>query len=235
MDIALKKNKGAETVRISGKNQKVFIYYKNDYDVDKIEESKRISVIIDEVSKNDSKVSQAGGLIVSSNGEYEKDEVYISARVNFFETQKLNQSKDDQSQDTDQSLAEEKQGNDSLKASGQVQTSNKSKVLDVIEIEIDSIRVLFFASKKIINKDLLNDLGVIDVMIVSLDENLEAQVKSVSKVDPQIVIPLSDDQKLIEKFKNEVGGKSSETKKYKCKSTDFSSEDFVLEVIVLEK
>jgi hypothetical protein len=107
--------------------------------------------------------------------------------------------------------------------------------IDFVEIEAERVRVLYTSTATEIKKDLLSDLGLIDVMILKVEEKFDQQVKSVSAIDPQILIPIFTEGVDKDKFKKEVGSKFEEEKKLKCKASDFTNEDYVTQGIILEQ
>lgn len=109
-----------------------------------------------------------------------------------------------------------------------------SDQLDLIEVEIDGVRVLYCGSDTPLNKKLLAQLGVIDVLLIRVGSDITQQVKTVSSVDPQVVIPMGLDKETVEKFKHELGTVFTPEKKFKAKAVDFAAEEYVLRGIELE-
>lgn len=110
----------------------------------------------------------------------------------------------------------------------------EEKAIDLVELEAEGVRVLYSSSTTEVRRDLLNDMGVIDVMVLFVQPEFQKQVKSVSAVDPQILIPVFAEGVDQERFKKEVGAKFESESKYKCKAIDFMNEEYVLQGVVLE-
>lgn len=107
-------------------------------------------------------------------------------------------------------------------------------MMNFIEIEVENVRVLYYSAASEINRDLVNQIGVIDVLILGVFKDFENQVKAVSVIDPQILVPVFGPNVDIEKFKSEVGAKFDEEKKFKCSASDFSNEEYVLHGVILQ-
>lgn len=105
--------------------------------------------------------------------------------------------------------------------------------IDMVEVEAEGIRVLYYAASEEINRDVLNQIGVIDILVLQIGPEYAKQIKTVSIIDPQVLIPVFTEGVDVEKFKADVGVKFEETNKYKCKSTDFALEEYVLHGVLL--
>ncbi len=113
------------------------------------------------------------------------------------------------------------------------QSAADSGELDIVEVEADGVRVLLVSIAQNLPKEILSDLGVIDVLILQLvSGSLSEQLKIVNTVDPQLVIPVGE-QADVDKFKTELGVTFQVEKKLKLRSIDFENEDFVLRGIEL--
>jgi hypothetical protein len=113
------------------------------------------------------------------------------------------------------------------------QSAVDSGELDIVEVEADGVRVLLVSTAQNLPKEILSDLGVIDVLVLQLvNGSLSEQLKIVNTVDPQLVIPVGA-QADVDKFKTELGVTFQPEKKLKLKSADFENEDFVLRGIEL--
>ncbi len=113
------------------------------------------------------------------------------------------------------------------------QSAVDSGELDIVEVEADGVRVLLVSTAQNLPKEILSDLGVIDVLVLQLvSGSLSEQLKIVNTVDPQLVIPVGA-QAEVDKFKSELGVTFQQEKKLKLKSADFENEDFVLRGIEL--
>lgn len=117
---------------------------------------------------------------------------------------------------------------------GEDEASASSANLDVVEVEAEGVRVMYYASAKAVNKKLIADMGVIDVLVLEVASDFSQQLKAVSSIDPQIVVPVSADKELLGKFKTELGANFTEEKKLKVKSTDFANEEYVMQGVQLE-
>jgi hypothetical protein len=107
-----------------------------------------------------------------------------------------------------------------------------AEALDLVEVELDGVRVLVYGDAKDVNKQLLEQLGVIDVLVIEVAENFEQQLKAVSTVDPQVVIPVGNSE-LVTKFLTELGVVSTTEKKFKAKAADFATEEYILKALQL--
>lgn len=113
------------------------------------------------------------------------------------------------------------------------QSAADSGELDIVEVEADGVRVLLVSTSQNLPKEILSDLGVIDVLVLQLVSGaLSEQLKIVNTVDPQLIIPVGA-QADVDKFKTELGVTFQTEKKLKLKSADFENEDFVLRGIEL--
>jgi hypothetical protein len=202
------KSKKKNAIDIVGKNQTVRIITTEASQSD-LPDDDKIYVLANSSADEHTDINKSGFLTVSTTGEYEQKEVFISSQLNNVEKKKENLS--------------------------EKEASELQKIIDVIEIEIDGVRILYFRDDSKLDKDTLNNLGIVDIMIVDLGENVKQQVKEVSTVDPQVVIPYTiDKSEELDKFKSELEIKFDEEKKYKAKQTDFSSEDYVLSGVILK-
>lgn len=111
--------------------------------------------------------------------------------------------------------------------------SSGNELIDLVEVEAEGIRVLYYASNEEINRDLLNQIGVIDILVLQVDANYSKQIKTVSVIDPQVLVPMFADGVDKEKFKTEVGVKFEEVNKYKVKAGDFANEEYILHGVIL--
>lgn len=100
--------------------------------------------------------------------------------------------------------------------------------LDLVEIELDGVRTLFFNGNKEIDHKVLDDIGVVDVLVMRLAGDAKTLNKTVSAVDPQIVIPLGGSAELKTSFKSELGIEFESTDTFSANQADFASEDYVL-------
>lgn len=111
--------------------------------------------------------------------------------------------------------------------------STANGLIDLVEIESEGIRVLYYTATEEINRDVLNQIGVIDVLVLQVEANYTKQLKTISIIDPQVLIPVFTNGVDVEKFKPEIGVKFEEMAKYKCKASDFDNEEYMLHGVLL--
>lgn len=105
--------------------------------------------------------------------------------------------------------------------------------LNMVEVEIDGIRILYYSATSEINKEALNEIGLVDILVLSVNKDFTNQLRAVSVIDPQVLIPIYNEGVDQEKFRAEIGVKFEQRKKYKCKVNDFSQEDYKLQAVEL--
>jgi hypothetical protein len=202
------KSKSKNAIDIKGKNKQVRIIT-TETEIDDLPDDDNLYVLVQSPEDEHTSLNDKGHLVVCTTGEYEQDEIFISTQVNNVE----------------------KKREDEEVVSGKT----LQKVLDIVEVEVDGVRVMYFRDDMRIDKDTLNQIGIVDIMIVDVGDNVKQQLKEVNSVDPQIVVPFSVDAgDRYDEFKSEIEIKFSEEKKIKAKQSDFSSEDYVLQGIELK-
>jgi hypothetical protein len=114
--------------------------------------------------------------------------------------------------------------------------STSAAVTDVIEAEVDKVRIAYISSDIELNKEILESLGVIHVLILEVVDNFEKQLKVIGQIDPQLLVPIASEglaKDRFDKFISDLGVKFEEINKYKAKSTDFANEEYVMQGILL--
>lgn len=106
--------------------------------------------------------------------------------------------------------------------------------LDLIEIEVENIRVLVYLADEVIEREVLKSLGVIDIMILPVTNPEMAVSQMLGVIDPRVLLMTDIKAGAAEKFATTAAINFEKTKKYKCKQSDFSGEEFLLEGIILE-
>lgn len=118
------------------------------------------------------------------------------------------------------------------------QTNDKmmeDPLIDVVEVEIDGMRVLYYFAEEEFDKSLFDTIGDIDVMVLNICENQQHQIKAVGVVDPKILIPVSNNPELQQKFIKELGIQAAEPMdKYKCRKQDFEVEEYATQIVQLK-
>jgi hypothetical protein len=111
-------------------------------------------------------------------------------------------------------------------------THDKANI-NFVEVDAENVRVLYYASNSELDRDLLNQIGVIHVLVVEVKKDFANLIKAISTIDPQILIPLFNEGVDVEKFKSELGIKFDQEKKFKCSASDFLNEEYVLHGVLL--
>jgi hypothetical protein len=108
-------------------------------------------------------------------------------------------------------------------------------VKELVEFEADGVRLMYSAYDKEIDKKLVKELGIIDVLIMNVQKDFSKQIKTVQTIDPQVLLIFTTEDADLEKFKKESGANFDETKTYKCRVSDFSSDEYNLTGVELGK
>jgi L-ascorbate metabolism protein UlaG (beta-lactamase superfamily) len=112
---------------------------------------------------------------------------------------------------------------------------------DVYVFDLEGIHLgLIDKSVAKIREGVIDEMGVVNVLFVSLSEESKIKISKlndlVSRIEPQIVIPMDYTKENLDKFLKAVGVKEPEkVDKLSVKRTDFSEEDMPIRVVVLEK
>jgi len=104
---------------------------------------------------------------------------------------------------------------------------------NIYVITADEIRIAFLgAGVKELTKKQIEKVGIIDVIICNLEGDLKLQLKNISEIDPQVLIPIGDSKEQLESISKELGIKAvEETKKYKLNYDEFQKDDYQLKLI----
>ena len=214
MDLSFSKNYGVNSIILNGESKKVVlapvpkdfgeVYKTADFVV--VTKLSQENAALENKQLFSMKTDQSG-FVVATPGEYEKDDIFVSARHNH--------------KDGDVS-------SDSQPMSSATFSPSSAFGLDVVEVEVEGVNILYYASSEIINKTILSELADIHILIIDLADDITNQLKVINKVDPQVVIPFSDNKSLVEEFKKESGVNYTESKKYKFKLSNFVNEEYVL-------
>lgn len=105
--------------------------------------------------------------------------------------------------------------------------------LKIIEVEFEGVRMLYYSQEEELAKELLTELGVVDIMFVKVAKDFKQQLKAINAIDPQILIPLFDDAELEKNFVSEIGMNFDPQKKLKAKAAEFTNEEYVMQGVKL--
>lgn len=105
--------------------------------------------------------------------------------------------------------------------------------LNLVEVEVEGVKVLYYNSPASLNREVLNELGAIHVLVLEVQENYEQQLKAISAIDPQILIPVASPKADLAKFKQELGIAFESQPKFKAKASDFQVEEYLLQGVEL--
>lgn len=118
--------------------------------------------------------------------------------------------------------------------------ANKAKS-DLFIISSDSINVAFIDKSVSTLSDYITDeMGVVNVLFVSLDENVGMKINKIvdiaSEIDPQILVPMDYDQESLDSLKKSIGIQQIENDTtLKINAEDFLGEDLPMRLFLLEK
>lgn len=125
--------------------------------------------------------------------------------------------------------------------------TDDGRVVTIYLIELEGIKILHMAhiKKLSLDKDEIEDLGSIDVLLVPVGGDsvldYDEAAKAVNFIEPRIVVPMhyqTDGLKLklasAEKFLKELGGKEEKLDKLSLKKKDLPAEDAPTKVVILE-
>lgn len=114
--------------------------------------------------------------------------------------------------------------------------NSDKEFLNVVEVELDGVRVLYYSATSEVNKDSLGEIGLVDVLLIKVNKDFNNQLKAVSVIDPQVVIPIFDpsSEEIREKFKSDLGVQFDQEKKFKCRAIDFSNDEYALQGVEIE-
>lgn len=107
--------------------------------------------------------------------------------------------------------------------------------LDLVEVEYEGVRILYYALAEEFSKELLTDLGVIDILILDVRGDYKQQLKAVNSIDPQILLPISAEPETMSKFKQDLGAQLEVQKRFKAKAADFVNDEYVMHSVLLEE
>jgi hypothetical protein len=107
--------------------------------------------------------------------------------------------------------------------------------VDIYVLTLDNIRVAIIDNAKLdLSKKQIEKIGIIDILVADLTNDLTQLADLVGEVDPQILIPINENSTALEEFIKKLGVKPPEAnKKLKFKVEDFENEEYQLEVKVL--
>jgi|GEM_PF-5058612 len=114
--------------------------------------------------------------------------------------------------------------------------SNNAKsegVLDVIEVEAEGIRVLYYAAGNELEKGTFEQLGDAHILILDVQPDFGNQQKSLQYIDPQVLMPVSADEGALVRFYNTIGITFEDTGKFKAKSQEFQAEEYTVRGVKL--
>lgn len=110
-------------------------------------------------------------------------------------------------------------------------THPESGILDLVEIEYEGVRCVYYSGEKNLEKDLLVDLGAVDVLLLRTSTGVQEQIKAINALDPQILVPFGEQ---VAQLESEMEMQFQSEKKLKAKHTDFQQEEYVLQVVKLD-
>ena len=121
------------------------------------------------------------------------------------------------------------------------QSSQENGCADLYMFDLEGIHLgMVDSSVKSIKESVLDEMGIVNVLFISLSDKASMKLSKltdlVSKIDPQIVIPMDYTKENLDEFNKVLGVKSSEkVKDINIKRSDFLEEDMPTRVVVLEK
>ncbi len=113
-----------------------------------------------------------------------------------------------------------------------------SSEMMLYSIDIDGVNIVFISSKeKNITKKIIDQIGVNNILIISIDDDLEGLRDLVEDIDPNYLIPLSRDKDVLEKISKKLGialPQSEKTLSVNIDTFDTNSEDTIMQIILLD-
>ncbi|MEI7578846.1 MAG: hypothetical protein WCJ58_02270 [bacterium] len=106
---------------------------------------------------------------------------------------------------------------------------------DSIVFDFEGIKVIYLSAEKDLNVEkILENVSICDIVIAEInEENFLKQIDNINEIEPNMVIPLVDNDVLLEKTKKEFGGMPEAKTTIKVSSSDFTQEDrpTILEIL----
>jgi len=127
------------------------------------------------------------------------------------------------------------------KGTKEVGLKSTTLLADIYMFDVEDIHLsIIDKGVKKVRKAVLDEMGIVNVLFVSLDQKdgmkLKKIVDLVNEIEPQIVVPMDYTKELLDNFVKVMGVKEVEKLKVlDIKSNDFSDEELPMRIVFIEK
>lgn len=112
------------------------------------------------------------------------------------------------------------------------QSSKMEKEIDITEIIVDDVSIIYVRDGFQYSKLLHDNLGQIDILVIEITEDKSIS-DLINKFDPEILIPVGEEE-IVEKVLATSGvAKFTKEKKFKSKSEKLGNDNAILETVIL--